>query len=134
MPLSCVQAKGGRWANGVWAKVPLDIAAMSDNVMRLVFGEGKLEPRYQKFLDKFQIIIICVDEDRKKKWEKSHFYRRCREDGLNVGFLERPCVATPVFNSKTGKYEYKETELWHLVKLLQLLPCPRSSLTHRHDI
>ena len=105
----------GKWANGVWAKVPLHIPAMSDNVMRLVFGEGKLDPRYQKFLDTFQVIIICVDENRKKAWEKSHFYRRCVEDRINVGFLQCPCVAKPIFNSNTGKYEYKETELWHLV-------------------
>ena len=88
---------------------------MTDNVMRLVFGQGKLDPRYQKFLEKFQIMIICVREDRRSKWENSHFYHRCQEDGINVGFLERPCVAQPVFNSKRGTYEFKEAELWHLV-------------------
>ena len=46
------------------AEVPQHIASMSDNLMRLAFGEGELDPRYQKFVEEFQIINICVDECR----------------------------------------------------------------------
>ncbi len=88
---------------------------MSDNVMRLVFGAGKLDERYQKFLETFQIIIICIEEHLKRKWETSHFYNKCREDAINISFLDRPCSAKPVFNAKSGRYEFKEKELWHLV-------------------
>ena len=80
-----------------------------------MFGPGKIEPRYRYLFKQLQIIIISVDADMRKRWEVLYFVRRCKEDDLDISFFESPCTANPTFNPRTGKHEYKDAELWHLV-------------------
>ena len=91
--LSCASCGSAR------CKANIDLQAagpMSDNVMRMVFGDGRLDPQYKRILDELQIIVVAIDPVQKARWVQSDFWKRCIEDNLSISFLEAPCSAKPV--------------------------------------
>ena len=63
MWLSCA-----RWAR-CRAHTDLQAAsAMSDNVMRTVFGGGRLDPVHQRILGELQNIVVAIDPAQEARW------------------------------------------------------------------
>ena len=56
---------------------PLQAASsMSENVMRTVFGGGRLDPVHQRILDELQIIVVAIDPAQKVRRVQSDFWKR----------------------------------------------------------